>query len=136
MNRLLGRRGAFLLIAGSAWTVYGIGMLASAHGTHFTALGPALAAVFASGWWGLVWITAGLTGVAAAFAGCPRRDAAGFIAVQAPPLLWLALDLTSWVESLVSPYGRDLAWVHAAVWAAALGAIYVVSGWPETHRED
>lgn len=126
----LGRRGAFLLCIGTVWVIYGTGVLQ--RGSRFGYFPPDVSAVLDSPWWGVAWTATGLLGVACAFRRAPGEDTAGFVGLQLPPLAWFLISIGSWVTSWFTDYGGANYWMSAAVWAAVLAAVYVVSGWPET----
>ena len=126
----LGRRGVFLASVGFAWLVVGWGSMAGQRPR--LNLGGVVGVVLNSSAWGWLWVVAGLVAVVAAFARRTGDDGPGFVALQLPPVLWLLTYLASWVISWFTDYGRATDVVVAAVWAAVIAAVYVVSGWPET----
>lgn len=124
IDKRLGRRGSYLACAGSAWTMYGIGvMLAPRVGT---VRGMLLLRGIAPMWvWGLVWVICGLTAVCFAFAGT-GRDRWGFAAAVLPTLLWAGAYFVAMLNG-----DFPSAWVSAATWLFAASRLLIVSGWPE-----
>lgn len=124
IDKRLGRRGSYLVCAGSAWTLYGIGLTIEPR--PGTVRGMLMLRSIAPMWvWGLVWIACGLTAIVFAFART-GRDRYGFAAAVLPTLLWAGTYL---VAMLAGDFPS--AWVSAATWLFAASRLLIVSGWPE-----
>ncbi|MFX4294113.1 hypothetical protein [Streptomyces bohaiensis] len=123
VRRRLGRRGAYLLVTGITWTLYGIGVIIDPRvGTMRAAVVLRDAAPLQV--WGAVWVAGGVVAAASAWAACPRWRALGFGAAMLPPLLWSLAFAWAWATG---EYPR--AWTGAAVWAGAAAKVWIVAGW-------
>lgn len=124
LNKRLGRRGSYLACAGSAWILYGVGLVITPR--PGTVKGMTVLRSIAPMWvWGLVWILCGMTAVAFAFTHT-GRDRFGFMAAVCPTLLWAGAYGAAIVRG-----DFPSAWVSAATWLFAGARLIVVSGWPE-----
>ncbi|WP_432051273.1 hypothetical protein [Streptomyces xiamenensis] len=124
----LGRRGAYLLVAGVGWLLYGVGVIQDPRaGTVRAAVVLSEAAPLS--WWGCLWITCGAIAIVTAWSRCPLRQTAGYAAAMLPPLLWATAYAAAW---LLGEYPR--AWTGAATWAGAAAKLLIVAGWPEPAR--
>lgn len=131
----LGRRGAFLLMFGLAYSVYGVAQLVRST-TPFAGLG-VYGELLAQPPWGVVWATCG---VAAIGCGLWRSrvgvDQLGYNALLVPPSVW-TLGYT-WSAILYlgtgGAAGAERAWASAVIWSALVVSVLVVSGWPEAPR--
>lgn len=126
LRRQLGRRGTILSCYGLIWTLIGYGQLVTPQPDQRGL--KLLLALMPLGAWGWLWIVAGITAIACAWAP-PGRDAAGFAALVLIVVPWMATYLAAW---LLGDYPRG--WVAAAIWAALVAPVLVVAGWPEAPR--
>lgn len=125
----LGRRGAFLLAFGTAWAVYGCGLL-SAGPTFAQSRGlTVLTRIAPIDVWSWLWIVAGLVALATAFVASPGGDTAGFVGAVLPPLAWAVAYLLAW---LLGDYPRG--WITAGPWAAIAVTAMIAAGTPEHIR--
>lgn len=134
-----GHRGAWLIILGAVWFVFGIGILLETSPPRSWVLVEYVPEpIQALGWW--------LTGVAAIWQGfrgpaTPRRpDQLGHVALYAMPALRLLSFLLSWLlwlsTSLLDRLGlisgvigwRD-AWYAVLVWLLIAVMLHLVSSW-------
>ncbi|MFJ9420673.1 hypothetical protein [Streptomyces sp. NPDC101249] len=124
LDQRLGRRGSYLACAGSAWTMYGLGIIISPRpGTVRGML--LLRNIAPLEFWGAIWVVCGLTAIAFAFTRT-GRDVYGFVAAVIPTLVWCVAYGAAMIAGDF-PY----AWVSAATWGFAALRLIVVSGWPE-----
>jgi hypothetical protein len=135
MFRMFGRRGLLLLMFGTMWIVFGVGVWFvpqarfSANGTNV----PLLSLLDANEA-GLIWAAAGSLAVAIAFVRKHRsgHDSEGFNALLAPPIIWLLGYIWSMVAWIAThEIGRSTAWVSAVVWLIVCVFIILIAGWPD-----
>src|SRR6476469_2190993 len=98
--------------------------------------------LLSTSWWWVLWVGAGVTGMAAAARGCHdrhqkrasiNRDAVGFNAVLIPPLLWVLLHLWSWVIAALNiDEGNPRGFSSAIVWGSTVAAVMIVAGWADS----
>lgn len=123
----LGRRGAYLAIAGAGWLLYGTGIvLDPREGTVRAAA--VLRHVAPLEVWGWAWVLCAAIALGTAWSRCPERQAVGYAAATAPPLLWASGYAAAWALG-----EHPQAWAGAATWAAAALQMMIVAGWRE-HR--
>ena len=125
--RRLGRRGAFLLLFGAAWSLIGWSSL----GRELTAVArrlfDPLLQVAPFDFWAHIWLLAGVLALVAAFLREPGQDSFGFGALIVPPMLWAG---SASVSSFI-PHLWGQAMVTTVVYLAISVAIFIVAGWPE-----
>jgi len=116
MYQRLGRRGTLLVIYGAGYGLYGYGQFIAAPATRFGDLG-AWTPILNSHQFGWVWILGGLTGVIVGLRPRRENDAAGFVAVLIPVLVWVGLYATSCAVGLITggQAGNSTAWVTSSV---------------------
>ncbi|NJQ04301.1 hypothetical protein [Streptomyces lonarensis] len=123
VRRRLGRRGAYLLLTGVTWLLYGIGtVLDPREGTARAAVVLRAAAPLQT--WGWVWVAGGVLAILAAWSRCPARRTWGFAAAFAPPALWALAFGWAWVDGQ-----WPQAWTGAVVWAGAALKVAIVATW-------
>ncbi|MFD6149379.1 hypothetical protein [Streptomyces sp. NPDC060243] len=125
LDKRLGRRGSYLACAGSAWTLYGAGVIIEPR--PGTVRSMVILREIAPMWvWGLIWVVCGLTAVAFGLART-GKDRWGFGAAVLPTLMWAGAYGLAIVAG-----DFPAAWTGAATWLFAALRLIVVSGWPET----
>lgn len=107
--RRLGLRGYVLLLTGTGWITYGVGIITDprygvSRGvvvlTHWCPLT----------WWGAMWIACGLVSITGAWQRT-GRDVVAFAAAAFPPLIWSGAYLVAWLT------GRyPTAWTSIPAW--------------------
>ena len=126
----LGRRGAFLMSVGLAWVGLGYSILSTpAPPAQVTGLTVILSVMPLHGW-GLVWLTAGLIGIACCGVQQVGRDQVGFVSLAFPTAAWSAGYLADWI--FIGGYPRG--WVTATIYAALTASVVIAAGWPEVRR--
>jgi hypothetical protein len=127
VNRLvsgrLGRRGLSLLFFGVLDLIYAFSLAnpdaESRKGSFLTAV-----AGLAPLWvWSVMWAIVGVLCLIHAFR---RDDRIGWTGAIFLKVIWAATCLIAWIAG-----GADRGYVSAAIWAAAAGFVWVISGWSE-----
>lgn len=122
-RQILGRRGAFLLLAGAGKMCLGAGLIAATPAD----LGIGLAADVAPlAGWAWLWIAAGAVTAGSAFLRV-GRDGLGFVAALVPPSVW-AVAYT--VAAVRGEYDRG-GWIAGWFLASHIGVILWASAVPE-----
>jgi hypothetical protein len=123
VRKILGRRGAFLLILGVGKTCWGVGMLVDPPNTQGLQLLTHLCDIRH---WAWLWITAGLITTASAFLQV-GRDLWGYVVATIPPTVW-AIAYTAAVVS-----GQFSRGAYVAIWylTSHVGVILWASAVPE-----
>lgn len=119
----LGRRGLSLVFFGVLDLIYAYSLIApdstTRAGKFFTWV-----ALVAPLWaWAGLWGGVGLVCLAYSIR---RRDRLGFAAAIFLKIMWAAVCVGAWLIG-----GADRGYVSAAIWLAAAGFVWVISGWPE-----
>ncbi|MFC9821364.1 hypothetical protein ACFWG6_30790 [Streptomyces erythrochromogenes] len=122
-QKLLGRRGAILLILGIGKTCWGISFIVDPPSTQGLQLLTRLCDIQH---WAWLWILAGLITAASAFLKV-GRDGWGFIAALVPPAVWAIAYLSAVIGG---EYSRG-AWVAAWYLTSHVGVILWASTVPE-----
>lgn len=119
----LGRRGAFLVLMGTAYIFlgYGYGYQSTPRVTKDQLALPLLL-VDDLRFWGTLWIVAGVLAVFNAW-WPPGRDAVGFMALELFAMVWAVLNITGDLF-LDAPRG----WVVGVIFGAWAAAVLIVSG--------
>lgn len=139
-----GHRGAWLIILGAVWMLFGVGVLLDAPEARPWVLYEYLPVwAQAVGWWvtGGVAVWQGLHGPAAP----GRPDVVGHVALYLMPgvrLVSFALSFSVWVGSSIAaaahviddPFGFREGWYAAAVWAFIVVMLHHAASWPEPRR--
>ena len=112
----IGHRGAFLILTGIAFILYGVGL-------KYINFGGQTTLFLSLHQWGFIWIISGGLILAGSFG---RTDKCSFT---------LAALISAWWSSrwawLYFLDGNDHAWPTSALWAAIVLIILLVSSWPE-----
>lgn len=120
----LGRRGLSLVFFGVLDLIYAYSLLSPDQATRDGAFFRWTASVAPLGVWASLW--AGI-GVACLWFSLRRRDRIGFACAIFLKVLWASVCLAGWLVG-----GADRGYVSAAIWLAAAGFVWVISGWPES----
>lgn len=92
-RRRLGWRGTALLVCGIPWIVYGVSLMTTPR-VGLQRAASVITAVMGLHCWGIVWIVCGVIASVTAWLR-PGRDAVGFAAAAAPPLVWIGAYLSA-----------------------------------------
>lgn len=122
-HKLLGRRGAFLLILGIGKTSWGISFVVDPPSTQGLQLLTQWCSIES---WAWLWIVAGLITTVSAFLKV-GRDGWGYIAALVPPAVWAIAYLSAVIGG---EYSRG-AWVAAWYLTSHVGVILWASTVPE-----
>jgi hypothetical protein len=124
----LGRRGAYLGVAGTTWILYGTSIITNPQ--YGTVRGVrVLTHIRPLSDWGWVWVICGTVAVVSALCRGPHRDLLGFCAAQLPPLLWSAAYAVAWLSG---DYPHS--WASTAMWLGASIRLWIVAGIPDRGR--
>jgi hypothetical protein len=119
----IGRRGRSLLFFAGLDLIYAVSLArpdpTSRDGALLTFLS-SLAPLWA---WALLW---GVTGLICLWHAFRRCDRWGFVAAITLKVLWGGTCLGGWLIG-----GVERGYVSGAIWLAAAGFVWVISGWPE-----
>lgn len=127
LSRHIGHRGAFLILVGTAWIVYGASITTASGHRHGLTL---LLQVCSLAGWASLWILAGVIALACGPLRRPGRDTAGFVALIIPPMVWGTSNLVSWW-----PIGDDgRGWAGSLIWFIVALTVAIVASWPELPR--
>lgn len=130
MRQRIGRRGAYLLIKSTVYLTHGWLFLTEPATPALRAALRLPLSVAPLKVWGAVWLAAGLVAAVSAFAGDPRRDRWGFLALIAVGSFWAAAygwaAVAGWSAGT---FARGL--LGFAFYAAISGVVIVVAGWPD-----
>lgn len=126
LDARLGRRGSYLAVAGSAWTLYGLGIILDPRVGTVKGVS-ILRHLLPIEAWGAFWMLCGLTAVAFAFT--RDRDRFGFFAAVLPAAVWSG----AYAAALMTG-DFPKAWTSMATWALAAIRLIIVSGWVEPAR--
>lgn len=121
----LGRHGAYLLVTGCAWVIYGAGVLVDPRPTTIRSAA-VLEYLAPMEIWSMVWIFCGVIAMITSWARWPFRVELGFAAATLPPLLWALAFTAAWIFGEYTD-----AWSGVVIWAAAAARLLIVAGWPE-----
>lgn len=136
-----GRRGAWLIVLGVVWMLFGVGIFLEPTDPRPWVLWEYLPQwVQACAWW--------LTGAVAVWQGLQGRqcsDAVGHVALYVVPLVRLGSFVFSWLVWLgtaslhaarfdVPVLGWPTGWYAAAVWSVVLVMLRLVQSWPNPER--
>ena len=116
----IGHRGAFLLLLGSAFIFYGIGVLAQPYAYDIYPY-----KIIPWETWGYMWIGAGFISLFGAFR---RLDRTSFTVATTASALWSI----RWFNAAFKMPHAGL-WATGFTWAVITGLILIVSTWPEVH---
>lgn len=129
-RRLLGRRGATLVLMGILWFALGWATTFSPSHITFSAFHFAIPGALRGAMW--------CGGAILAFIFAARRhDWPGFVGLLVMPGITAASCLTSWFLSLCDLGGYDRAWYSFIFYAGMVAWVLITAGWPEpAHFED
>lgn len=129
LARVLGRRGAALVVLGLAFVFTGVEMLVNQPQPDYDRFllhtympFPVRAAL---------WIVPGVLALFAATRHGTGRDGFGFAALVVPLALRTASYVWSSVAYLAGVSTWPFAWTGALTWVALLALVLIISGWPE-----
>lgn len=120
----LGRRGLSLLFFGVLDVVYSFSLLRPDPESREGAFLKSIAFVAPLWVWSILWGVTGLLCLTYAFR---TRDQVGFTAAIFLKVTWAFVCMGGWLLG-DAPRG----YVSVAIWLAAAGFVWVISGWPET----
>ena len=123
IHRRIGRRGASLIFFGVLDLIYSFSLIAPDEESRNGAFLQGVAQVAPLWFWAALWAITGVVVLAQAFA---RNDRVGFTAAIFLKITWAITCVIAWVAN-DAPRG----YVSAAIWLAAAGFVWVISGWPE-----
>jgi hypothetical protein len=125
--RVLGRRGAVLLIIGLMWIMVGVGLVLDP-----SPLLPKNYYVWHEQWpmWFRVmaWVTTGTIACIMAWVRAPGRDNIGFVALTVMPTQRAFAFGFAWLLSLFTDVGYPAGWIGMIVWGAVTILIVIISG--------
>jgi hypothetical protein len=118
-----GRRQAFLVLLGVIYVVFGAAnAVPSIQTGDQSPWRLPLSLVDSFGFWGGLWVVAGVTGIVTAF--WPKEhDHIGFAALAAWSAAWAVLGVGS---TLI--YHSDRGWISGLIWGTFSGIVLIVSG--------
>lgn len=119
----LGRRGLCLLFFGGLDLIYAISLAQPDAETRRGSFFSWLADIAPLWSWSLLWFATALIVVIFAF---QAKDRVGFTCAIFLKVLWGLVCVGGWLVG-----GVDRGYVSAAIWLAASGLVWVLSGWPE-----
>jgi hypothetical protein len=134
--RRFGRRGVFLAMFGAIYLAVGVSV-AGIENRRFGSINPFAGPLLDSQWWGVMWLTAGLTALVVAVRRTHRfGDGPGFVALLIPPAFWTIFYAASVVVYLTTDgeFGTIRSISGVAVWSIVWSVILLVSGWPDPDR--
>lgn len=119
----VGRRGVSLIFFGVLDVIYSLSLFRPGRESRGGAFLTAVAAVAPLWFWALFW---GGTGLICLWYAFQQQDRVGFAAAIFLKVTWAVTCLIAWLFG-----GAERGYVSAAIWAAAGGFVWVISGWPE-----
>lgn len=132
LARRLGHRGAWLIVLGILWILFGIGQLVAPEPQAPWVLHQAIPAHVRAG----AWILTGAIAVLSGARGRGVADAAGHVALWVMPALRCISYGASWVLYLATStltdrtIGYDHGWYAAGIWAFVIVMLHLVAAWP------
>lgn len=130
------RRRTVCLLMGLAWVAYGFGVLSDPYPeARFGKVITFLTAFLDSPTTGLVWVIAGIVGIAAGLS--LLTESMAFSALVIPPAVWGMLYTWSWVTWCVfRDHGNGRGWVSATAWFALALMLSVTADWPDVKEKE
>lgn len=132
LRRLIGRRGAVLLLFSAAFLLIGLKAFTDpsvddGRFVFYTSLPPYVRAA--------LWGVPAVAGILSALSG-RRSDGLGFAALCVPPMVLTISYLWSFIGFLAGATAYPYGWVSATTWALLASILLVTAGWPEApdHR--
>lgn len=129
LARLLGRRGASLVVLGLAFVFVGLGVMLNHEPPDYdrflihTFMPTPLRAA--------LWLIPGLLALLAAAKRGTGADTFGFAALVVPVIVRTVSYVWSSVMYLAGESDWPYAWSNALVWVGCLALILIIAGWPE-----
>lgn len=132
-----GWRGLWLMLLGSIWIVFGVGVFLEPIAPRSWVLYEHLPPVVqATGWW-----VSGVVAIWEGTRGSNRDDSRGHVALQLMPAVRLASFLMSWLVYLGSlaavetgsvdvVIGYKQGWFAALIWVLVAAMLWLASAWP------